>query len=97
MAKIFKFLSHKFIYFQSLPEDLKSGQLFTVCSIFWNLGINHEATFAQSIAGDCSLEETINIIAGRALQAYADCNSSSSQSVKNLIAELNLAVNFGII
>ncbi|VDM42442.1 unnamed protein product [Toxocara canis] len=79
--------------FQGLPEKLRAGQWINVVAVFWNLGINHEATFAQSLAGDSSLEETINILAANALQTYASGRKQLDPSVNDLIAELCATVS----
>uniref|UniRef100_A0A915AMW7 PH domain-containing protein n=1 Tax=Parascaris univalens TaxID=6257 RepID=A0A915AMW7_PARUN len=79
--------------FQSFPEKLRAGQWMNVVAIFWNLGINHEATFAQSLAGDSSLEETINVVAANALHAYASGRKQLDPSAMDLIAELCTTVN----
>ncbi|KAL3116125.1 hypothetical protein niasHT_007425 [Heterodera trifolii] len=44
---------------EKLPERMKNEQWFRPKVIFWNIGINHEASLAASI-GDISLEEEIN-------------------------------------
>uniref|UniRef100_A0A914REH7 Uncharacterized protein n=1 Tax=Parascaris equorum TaxID=6256 RepID=A0A914REH7_PAREQ len=77
----------------SFPEKLRAGQWMNVVAIFWNLGINHEATFAQSLAGDSSLEETINVVAANALHAYASGRKQLDPSAMDLIAELCTTVN----
>lgn len=79
---------HLLCNFQSFPEKLRAGQWMSVVAIFWNLGINHEATFAQSLAGDSSLEETINVVAANALHAYASGRKRLESSTMDLIAEL---------
>ncbi|VDK79762.1 unnamed protein product [Anisakis simplex] len=79
--------------FQGLPEKLRGGQWLNVVAIFWNMGVNHEATFAQSIAGDSSLEETINIVAANSLQAYASGMKQLDACVSDVINELCIAVS----
>lgn len=44
---------------EKLGPNLKEGNLFRIRGCFWNLGINHEATLAQSM-GNITLEEEIN-------------------------------------
>uniref|UniRef100_A0A915PT39 PH domain-containing protein n=1 Tax=Setaria digitata TaxID=48799 RepID=A0A915PT39_9BILA len=78
--------------YQGLPEPLQSGSTFSVYAVFWNLGINHEATFAHSITGDNSLEESINLSAAKALATYASTLKDVSQTATELIAELNSTV-----
>lgn len=78
--------------FQSLPDRLRFDCTFTVYPVYWNLGINHEATFAQSIAGDSSLEQSINLVAAKKLDSYVSSLKEVSQSAKDLAAELHTAV-----
>lgn len=73
---------------QGLPENLKSGATFSVFAAYFNLGINHEATFAQTIAGDSAVEQSINIMGARAMEAYACAQKDLPQSTKDLVANL---------
>lgn len=63
-------------------------------AVFWNLGINHEATFSQSIAGDSSLEQSINLVAVKALASYALALKDASHTAEELVAELTATVKF---
>ncbi|MCP9258580.1 hypothetical protein DINM_001605 [Dirofilaria immitis] len=78
--------------YQNLSEPLRSGCTFSVYAVFWNLGINHEATFAQSIAGDSTLEQSINLVAVKALASYASAVKDISNTTGELIAELTTTV-----
>lgn len=82
--------------FQSLSEPLRSGCTFSVNTVFWNLGINHEATFSQSIAGDSSLEPSINLAAVKALASHASTLKDVSHTVEELVAELTATVKFTV-
>uniref|UniRef100_A0A0N5B0R7 PH domain-containing protein n=1 Tax=Syphacia muris TaxID=451379 RepID=A0A0N5B0R7_9BILA len=74
--------------FQRLPDSLRSGDLMSVRVVFWNLGVNHEATLSQSIAGDSSLEKSVNILAADELQSYVNNLTNTSQNVKEIVADL---------
>lgn len=63
-------------------------------AVFWNLGINHEATFAQSIAGNSTLEQSINLAAVKALASYATALKDMSNTAEELVAELTTIVKF---
>ncbi|KAL4002408.1 hypothetical protein ACH3XW_3330 [Acanthocheilonema viteae] len=78
--------------YQNLSESLRSGCTFNVNAVFWNLGINHEATFSQSIAGDSSLEPSINLAAVKALASYASTLKNISHTAEELVAELTATV-----
>uniref|UniRef100_A0A0R3RVL3 PH domain-containing protein n=1 Tax=Elaeophora elaphi TaxID=1147741 RepID=A0A0R3RVL3_9BILA len=78
--------------YQGLSEPLRSGCTFSVNTVFWNLGINHEATFSQSIAGDSSLEQSINLAAVKALASYAATLKDVSHTAEELVAELTATV-----
>lgn len=45
--------------FELLSGSYAEGEWFRVRTIYWNLGVNHEASFAASV-GDISLEENVN-------------------------------------
>ncbi|CAG9538548.1 unnamed protein product [Cercopithifilaria johnstoni] len=77
---------------QNLSEPLRSGCTFSVNTVFWNLGINHEATFSQSIAGDSSLEPSINLAAVKALASYTSTLKDVSHTAEELVAELTATV-----
>ncbi|VDD87449.1 unnamed protein product [Enterobius vermicularis] len=79
--------------FQALPESLRNGDAFSVRVVFWNLGINHEATLSQSIAGDSSLERSINILAANNLQSYVNTLEHPSQSLTETVADLCASVS----
>lgn len=57
-------------------------------AVFWNLGINHEATFSQSIAGDSSLEQAINLAAAKELASYASTAKNVLYTAEELVTEL---------
>ncbi|VDK73844.1 unnamed protein product [Litomosoides sigmodontis] len=78
--------------YESLSEPLRSGCTFSVNTVFWNLGINHEATLSQSIAGDSSLEPSINLAAVKALASYASTLKDISHTVEELVADLTATV-----
>ncbi|KAK6101402.1 hypothetical protein QQG55_4480 [Brugia pahangi] len=78
--------------YQGLSESLRSGSTFSVNAVFWNLGINHEATFSQSIAGDSSLEQSINLAAAKALVSYTSSLKNISHIAEELVAELTTTV-----
>lgn len=80
------------LWFQALPESLRNGDAFSVRVVFWNLGINHEATLSQSIAGDSSLERSINILAANNLQSYVNTLEHPSQSLTETVADLCASV-----
>ncbi|KAI6239101.1 Type I inositol 3,4-bisphosphate 4-phosphatase [Aphelenchoides fujianensis] len=75
-----------------LPKAYAEGEWFRVRTVYWNLGVNHEASLAASV-GDISLEESINLAAltvtSNFVQAAPDvCN----ETVKNLLDELKKTV-----
>ncbi|VDN05119.1 unnamed protein product [Thelazia callipaeda] len=78
--------------YKNLSESLRSGSMFSVYAVFWNLGINHEASFAQSFAGDSSLEQSINLVAAKSLALYVSLLKETSLSVEELLAELSSTV-----
>uniref|UniRef100_A0A914UXV8 PH domain-containing protein n=1 Tax=Plectus sambesii TaxID=2011161 RepID=A0A914UXV8_9BILA len=57
--------------FKRLPQCLADGALFRVMTVFWNVGINYEASFVQTM-GDPSLERHINLEALADIVAYVD-------------------------
>ena len=55
--------------FDKLPGELKQGQLIRVTPVFFNIGINEQATLAEKI-GDLTVQEEINIENYQHLHAY---------------------------
>lgn len=59
---------------------------------FWNLGVNHEATFASSLGG-ATLETQINTEALQRVQIYAESlGADLSVEAKEALLELTKAV-----
>lgn len=54
---------------KKLGPNLSEGNVFRVRTCFWNLGINHAATLAQSM-GSVALEEEINKVALSEVEKY---------------------------
>lgn len=54
-----------------LGPNLAQGNFFRVNTTFWNLGINHEATMAQSM-NSVALEEQVNLYACKETQKYVE-------------------------
>uniref|UniRef100_A0A914CBN2 Uncharacterized protein n=1 Tax=Acrobeloides nanus TaxID=290746 RepID=A0A914CBN2_9BILA len=75
-----------------LPPKLKEGAYFFVRTIFWNLGINHEATFAASL-GDISVEEGINRAALAHMDSYATSYPHFNTTISEMMSDLRNVVN----
>lgn len=65
---------------------MSSGKCFCPKIIFFNLGINHEASLASSI-GDTSLEEKLNGNAVRQFEEYLFMLSSKNQLIDTQIVD----------
>ncbi|KAI6215412.1 hypothetical protein M3Y94_00382500 [Aphelenchoides besseyi] len=75
-----------------LPEAYAKGEWFRVRTVYWNLGVNHEATLASSV-GDISLEESVNLAALTVTTNFVQSAPSvCNEMVKNLLDELKKTV-----
>uniref|UniRef100_A0A1I7ZPN7 PH domain-containing protein n=1 Tax=Steinernema glaseri TaxID=37863 RepID=A0A1I7ZPN7_9BILA len=63
--------------FAVLPKKMASSEWFHPKVILWNLGINHEASFALNF-GDASLERDINLSALSQTISFAEAHSDAS-------------------
>ncbi|MFH4976730.1 hypothetical protein AB6A40_003439 [Gnathostoma spinigerum] len=79
--------------FETLPENLKQGQSISPFTVLWNLGVNHEATFAHTVAGVSALEQTVNIAAANAMQSYVNGYSGVDQAAVDSVRDLVNAVS----
>uniref|UniRef100_A0A7E4W547 PH domain-containing protein n=1 Tax=Panagrellus redivivus TaxID=6233 RepID=A0A7E4W547_PANRE len=83
---------------EKLGPRLAAGEPFRVRTIFWNLGINHEATLAQSM-GSIALEEEINVTAYNETKKYVDelkeklADVSPIHEIEDQLEELRVAVD----
>ncbi|PVD35201.1 hypothetical protein C0Q70_06482 [Pomacea canaliculata] len=55
--------------FSCFPEELQKGKNIKVCPVFFNIGINEEATYAEKF-GNTSLQDRINSESFTALSSY---------------------------
>lgn len=78
-----------------LPPKLKEGAYFFVRTIFWNLGINHEATFAASL-GDISVEEGINRAALAHMDSYATSYPHFNTTISEMMSDLRNVVSVNL-
>ncbi|TKR64344.1 hypothetical protein L596_024898 [Steinernema carpocapsae] len=77
--------------FAVLPSKMAMSEWFHPKVILWNLGINHEASFALNF-GDASLEREINLVALSQMVTFAEAFSDASLSdivreLKNTVVE----------
>lgn len=76
--------------FQRLPASLADGALFRVIPVFWNIGVNYEASFVQTM-GDPSLERQINLDAVSDVVGYVDLfrqRESKESPLVHMVADL---------
>lgn len=80
--------------FQRLPKALADGATFRVMPVFWNVGINYEASFVQTM-GDPTLERQINLEALADTVAYVDLyrqRNPKESPLVHMVAELSQTV-----
>ncbi|CAD5217073.1 unnamed protein product [Bursaphelenchus okinawaensis] len=76
-----------------LPERMKKGETFRVRTFYWNIGVNHEATYAMRL-GDISLEESINITATTLLSQYVnEMGQEVKEETHRIMEELKRTVD----
>jgi UDP-N-acetylglucosamine 2-epimerase len=69
-----------------------SGEWFRVRTIYWNIGVNHEATLASTM-GDITLEESINRAALSVMSSIVFANNDAqSDTILNLFNDLKKTV-----
>jgi inositol polyphosphate-4-phosphatase len=76
---------------QKLPKKLAAGEWFHVQTIYWNIGINVEATMAASV-GDTSLEEGINRAALILTDSYVNRFPLSNSALQDITREIKTMV-----
>ncbi|KAL7078331.1 hypothetical protein ACQ4LE_002753 [Meloidogyne hapla] len=83
-----------------LPEGMSKGEWFCPKIIYWNLGVNHEASLAASSVGDNSLEEMINRNGLKQLDEYISTllltqsmDLNSVEAINRLICDLRQTVS----
>ncbi|CAB3403490.1 unnamed protein product [Caenorhabditis bovis] len=74
--------------YDSLPDETKWTNDFSVMPAYFNIGVNHEATFGQSFGG-IALETAINQEAAEKLNMFANRNDSSSRSREAVMEVVN--------
>nr|KAG5706290.1 hypothetical protein BaRGS_026072 [Batillaria attramentaria] len=68
--------------FQRLPAELQSGKLVKVCPVFFNIGINEEATYAEKF-GSTALQDRINAESyGNLCTYYEEVNKLGQDTVE---------------
>lgn len=78
---------------QKLPKAYANGEWFRVRTVYWNIGVNHEATLASTM-GDTSLEESVNLTALSLMSSIVYANSETqNDTVMNLFNDLKKTVN----
>lgn len=80
--------------FQRLPQSLAEGALFRVIPVFWNIGINYEASFVQTM-GDPTLERHINLEALADVVSYVDLyrqRNPKESALVHMVADLSQTV-----
>ncbi|CAO4369300.1 unnamed protein product [Caenorhabditis nigoni] len=73
-------------YFDSLPDHIKWTSEFTVVTAYFNIGVNHEATFGQSFGG-IALESSVNQDAAEKLNMFAN-RAEASQRAREAVMEV---------
>ncbi|CAI5445899.1 unnamed protein product [Caenorhabditis angaria] len=74
--------------YDSLPENIKWTNNFVIKVAYFNLGVNHEATFGQSFGG-VSFESAINQEAAERLNLFANLNDVSTQAREAVMEVVN--------
>ncbi|CAA83465.2 PH domain-containing protein [Caenorhabditis elegans] len=75
-------------YFDELPDHIKWTSEFTVTTSYFNLGVNHEATFGQSFGG-VSFESIVNQDAADKLNVFANRNEASPRAREAVMEVVN--------
>lgn len=75
-------------YFDALPDSIKWTSEFGVITAYFNLGVNHEATFGQSFGG-VSVESTVNQDAADKLNMFANRNEASQRAREAVMEVVN--------
>ncbi|KAF8357136.1 hypothetical protein PRIPAC_92131 [Pristionchus pacificus] len=79
-------------FFDALPPALRDpAHYIRVCTSFWSLGVNHEATIGYQFGG-VAAETAINQTALSDLQSYASSRSPLSAAAQEALAELQVVV-----
>jgi hypothetical protein len=87
---------------KTLPGKMAAGEWFCPVTIYWNLGINHEASLAASV-GDISLEEKVNRTALKQMSEHVILLSTNERQLNNaeiinrLFSDLQQTVNHKIL
>uniref|UniRef100_A0AC35UDV0 PH domain-containing protein n=1 Tax=Rhabditophanes sp. KR3021 TaxID=114890 RepID=A0AC35UDV0_9BILA len=72
-----------------LPPKIRNGKEFKIATAYWNLGINHEASFTRFSLSDNSLEQDINLSALKQIRAYVDTHPRKNAHIEALFKELD--------
>lgn len=75
-------------YFDSLPDNIKWTSEFTVVTSYFNIGVNHEATFGQSFGG-VVLESSVNQEAVEKLNMFANRNDACQRAREAVMEVVN--------
>lgn len=77
---------------QKLPPAFSKGDWFRVRTVYWNIGVNHEATLAATM-GDLSLEESVNISALSIMSSIVSTPTETpNDNLTNLFNDLKRTV-----
>lgn len=78
---------------EKLPKAYANGDWFRVKTVYWNIGVNHEATLAATM-GDVSLEESVNRAALSVMSNILFTpDENQSDNLINLFNELKKVVS----
>uniref|UniRef100_A0A0N4ZXE9 PH domain-containing protein n=1 Tax=Parastrongyloides trichosuri TaxID=131310 RepID=A0A0N4ZXE9_PARTI len=78
---------------EKLPPNLQKGGLLRPCVVYWNLGINHEASFSSLwFNKENNYEEYINSSAYQSVHNYFVGYPNKNERVESLIKKLELEV-----
>lgn len=76
-----------------MPKTYSSGEWFRVKTLYWNIGVNHEATLAITL-GDITLEESINMAALSIMSSvvFSGNNNEKNETLINMFNDLKKTV-----
>uniref|UniRef100_A0A8R1EWN8 Uncharacterized protein n=1 Tax=Caenorhabditis japonica TaxID=281687 RepID=A0A8R1EWN8_CAEJA len=75
-------------YFDALPDDTKWTSEFGVVTAYFNIGVNHEATFGQSFGG-IAVESSVNQDAADKMNMFANRNDASQRAREAVMEVVN--------